>query len=105
MGERVTELRCKEIIGLGNGTRYGYVGDVELDLETGQVLALVVPGRLRLLGLLGREPERVFPWAQVRRVGTDIVLVEGPPHLPETQRGRGRRPAHSKQKGEDHSKT
>ena len=44
MGERVTELRCKEIIGLENGTRYGYVGDVELDLETGQVLALVVPG-------------------------------------------------------------
>ncbi|HIY22301.1 MAG TPA: YlmC/YmxH family sporulation protein [Candidatus Flavonifractor merdigallinarum] len=105
MGERVTELRCKEIIGLGNGTRYGYVGDVELDLETGQVLALVVPGRLRLLGLLGREPERVFPWAQVRRVGTDIVLVEGPPRLPETQRGRGRHPAHSKQKREDHSKT
>lgn len=105
MGERVTELRCKEIIGLGDGTRYGYVGDVELDLETGQVLALVVPGRLRLLGLLGREPERIFPWAQVRRVGTDIVLVEGPPRLPESHRGKTRRSSHSRQKEEHHSKT
>lgn len=105
MGERVTELRCKEIIGLGDGTRYGYVGDVELDWETGQVLALVVPGRLRLLGLLGREPERIFPWAQVRRVGTDIVLVEGTPRLPESRRGKTRQPARSRRNEESHSKT
>lgn len=96
MGERVTELRCKEIIGLTDGMRHGYVGDVEVDLETGKVLALVVPGRLRLLGLLGREPEKVFSWAQVRRIGADIVLVEGPPGLPERenirrQGGRARR--------------
>lgn len=86
MGERVTELRCKEIIGLTDGMRYGYVGDVEVDLETGKVLALVVPGRLRLLGLLGREPERVFPWEQVKRIGADIVLVESTPVQTEEER-------------------
>lgn len=86
MGERVTELRCKEIIGLTDGMRYGYVGDVEVDLETGKVLALVVPGRLRLLGLLGREPERVFPWEQVKRIGADIVLVESTPAQTEEER-------------------
>lgn len=88
MGERVGELRCKEVIGLTDGARYGYVGDVELDLETGRAEALVVPGRLRLLGLLGREPEKVFAWAQVRRIGSDIVLVEGPPRPPEREKGR-----------------
>ena len=52
---RVSELRYKEMINVTDGSRYGYVGDAEVDLETGQVRALVVPGRLRFFGLLGRE--------------------------------------------------
>ena len=76
MDFRMGELRCKEVINVVDGSRYGYVGDIIMDLESGQLQALIVPGRLRLLGLLGREPERVFPWASVRRFGEDIVLVE-----------------------------
>ena len=77
MDTRIGDLRCKEVINVTDGTRYGYVGDVEVDLETGQVRTLVVPGRLRLFGLLGREAERVFSWSAVRRFGEDIILVEG----------------------------
>ena len=76
---RVSELRYKEIINVSDGSRYGWVGDVEVDLDSGQVRALVVPGRLRLLGLLGREEDRVFPWEAVRRFGADTILVETPP--------------------------
>ena len=76
MDTRVGDLRCKEVINILDGTRYGYVGDAEVDLETGKVLSLIVPGRLRLFGLLGREEERVFPWPAVRRFGEDIILVE-----------------------------
>ncbi len=88
MDVRLGDLRYKEVINVSDGTRYGYVGDVELDVETGQVRAIVVPGRLRLLGLLGREEEQVFPWQAVRRFGEDIILVEREgPHLP-NRRGR-----------------
>ena len=76
---RVSELRYKEIINVSDGSRYGWVGDVEVDLESGQVRALVVPGRLRLFGLLGWEEDRVFPWEAVRRYGADTILVETPP--------------------------
>ena len=76
---RVSELRYKEIINVSDGSRYGWVGDVEVDLESGQVRALVVPGRLRLFGLLGGEEDRVFPWEAVRRFGADTILVETPP--------------------------
>ena len=76
---RVSELRYKEIINVSDGSRYGWVGDVAVDLESGQVRALVVPGRLRLFGLLGREEDRVFPWEAVRRFGADTILVETPP--------------------------
>lgn len=77
MKGRITDLRDKEIIDVSDGGRYGYVGDVEVDLESGQVLALVVPGRRRFFGLLGREPDRIFPWERVRRFGEDTILVEG----------------------------
>ena len=77
MDSRIGELRYKEVINVTDGSRYGYVGDAEVDLKTGQIHALIVPGRLRLFGLLGREEERVFPWTAVRRFGEDIILVEG----------------------------
>ena len=76
MESTVSELRDKEVIDISGGCRFGYVGDVALDLETGQVKALVVPGRRRLFGLLGREKDHVFPWSSVRRFGEDIILVE-----------------------------
>ena len=37
--------------------------------------ALVVPGRRRLFGLLGREKDRRIPWDSVQRFGEDIILV------------------------------
>lgn len=88
MDVRLGDLRYKEVINVSNGTRYGYVGDVELDVETGQVRAIVVPGRLRLLGLLGREEEQVFPWQAVRRFGEDIILVEREGSHLSSRRGR-----------------
>ena len=77
MESTISELRDKEVIDISGGSPFGYVGDVEVDLETGQVKALVVPGRLRFFGLLGREKDHVFPWSSVRRFGEDIILVEG----------------------------
>ena len=77
MDSRIGDLRYKEVINVTDGSRYGYVGDVEVDLETGQIRTLIVPGRLRFFGLLGREDERVCPWSAIRRFGEDIILVEG----------------------------
>ena len=79
MESRITDLRDKELISISDGCRFGYVGDVEFDLETGKVKALVVPGRLRFFGLFGREPDVVFPWESIKRFGEDIILVEEPP--------------------------
>lgn len=87
---RFGQLRLKEVIGIGDGSRFGYVGDLELDPDSGQVRALVIPGRLRLFGLLGREEDMVIPWDSVKRFGEDTVLVDGIPIRLPGKSARGR---------------
>ena len=77
MESRLADLRDRELIDLADGSRFGYVGDVEVNWEQGRVLALVVPGRLRLFGLLGREEDIVVPIEAVKRFGEDLILVDG----------------------------
>lgn len=76
MNISMEQLRYKEVVSLADGTRFGYVGDLEVDTDLGQVTALIIQGRPRLLGLLGREPDRTIPWSAVRRFGEDIVLAD-----------------------------
>ena len=84
------DLRDKEVISVADGSRYGWVGDVEVDLDSGQDRALVVPGRLRLFGLLGREEDVAIPWDAIEKVGDDIILVRQAqlPALPRPPRRR-----------------
>lgn len=77
METKIGDLRYKEIIDMTDGCRYGYPQDVVVELTTGQVTALVVPGQPRFMGLLGREEDILIPWSRVRQVGEDIILVEG----------------------------
>ena len=76
MGTRVTDLRCKEVINVTDGLRLGFVSDVEILLPEGKVLALVVPGPCRFFGLFGLKDDFVIPWNCIRRIGSDIILVE-----------------------------
>ena len=76
METRIAELRFKEVICTEDGARLGYVNDLEIDLHTGRVHALVIPGRKRLFGLLGRENDLRIGWSCIKRFGEDIILVE-----------------------------
>lgn len=77
MEAKIGDLRYKEIIDVSDGSRYGYPQDVVMEVTSGQVTALIVPGRPRLFGLLGREEDIIIPWTRVRQVGEDIILVDG----------------------------
>lgn len=73
---RITDLRCKEVINICDGSRLGFVDDVEIDTLTGRVVAIVVPGAFKFFGLFGRCDDYVIPWNCIRRFGEDIILVE-----------------------------
>ncbi len=74
--ERIADLQCKEVVNITDGCRLGYVSDVEIDILTGKIVAIVVPGKCRFFGLFGRADDYVIPWQCIRRFGEDIILVE-----------------------------
>lgn len=73
---RIAELRYKEIINVSNGHRLGFVCDVDMDVVTGKVSALIVPGPCRFFGLFGREDDYVLPFSAISRIGADIILID-----------------------------
>lgn len=76
MNCRMGDLRNKEVINMKDGSRVGFVSDVEIDTHTAQLTAVVIYGRLRWFGLLGREPDAVIPWKDITLIGDDTVLVD-----------------------------
>ena len=49
---------------------------VEVELPKGHVVAIVVPGPCRFLGMFGRRDDFVIPWSCIRKIGPDIILVD-----------------------------
>jgi YlmC/YmxH family sporulation protein len=69
----ITELRNKDVINKTTGVRIGNVVDCQIDTCTGCVVALVVLGRPRTLGLFSRE-ECFIRWEDIDVIGDDIIL-------------------------------
>ncbi|MDQ2085907.1 YlmC/YmxH family sporulation protein [Herbivorax sp. ANBcel31] len=73
---RTSDFRQKEVININDGKRLGFVCDVEIDLESGRLESIVIPGENKLFGILGRDSEYVIPWEKIKKIGEDIILVE-----------------------------
>lgn len=72
---RIDDLRNKQVVCVGDGCVLGYVSDIEMDTESGALTAIVIFGRLRFFGLLGREDDIVIPWEDIKVIGGETVLV------------------------------
>ena len=81
------ELCTKEIVQLQNGACLGRADDLELEPETAHVRALLLLGRPRLFGLMGREETLRIGWEEIERIGLDTILVRTqlPPQEPKKQ--------------------
>ncbi len=69
------EIRRKAVVNMPDGACFGYADDLVADTETKQVLALLIKGRLKLFGILGREEDVLIPWEKIETIGKDTILV------------------------------
>ena len=81
MNCRIADLRNKQVVCLKNGCVLGFITDVELNTENGQLEAIVIGGRLRAMGILGKEEDIVIPWREIDVIGRETVLVTTDPSL------------------------
>ncbi len=68
-------LTQKDIVSVVTGQNIGRIDDLEFNLETAKVENLIVFGRPRFFGLLGRGEDIKISWADVLTVGKDVILI------------------------------
>ena len=73
---RIYDMKQKEVINSNDGIRLGFISDIEVDLDQGKLLKVIVPGPAKLFGMFGREKEYQIPWERIKKIGEDIILVD-----------------------------
>ncbi len=73
---RLSELSGKEIVDVKRAERLGILGQTDLEIheQTGHIQALLIP-----TGKLFRNKQELrVPWRYIRKIGTDMVLIDVP---------------------------
>ena len=84
----IRELCEKQVVQLDQGVCLGRADDLEFDPATARLQSLLLWGRPRLFGLLGRQETLTIPWQDIQTLGTDAILVCTPvPPAPAAQHG------------------
>ena len=69
------ELHHKDVIQARTGANLGRADDLAFSPETGRIEGLILHGRPRLFGLLGRQEDITLPWGDLAQWGEDVILV------------------------------
>lgn len=76
---KISELQVKDIVNMDNGKRLGQLTDLDINLTTGTIEALIINASGKVMGLFGKESEEIIvPWKNIIRIGSDVILVEVP---------------------------
>lgn len=78
---RIADLRNKQVVCIKDGSVLGYVYDIEIDTNAGNMTSVIIPGRPRFFGLFGRENDTVIPWRDIEVIGQETILVDTEPPI------------------------
>lgn len=72
---RIDEMRNKQVVSVKDGGVLGFVSDIELDTNSGKLVSIIILGRPKMFGFLGREDDIVISWEQIEVIGKETILV------------------------------
>ncbi|MCL6573449.1 MAG: YlmC/YmxH family sporulation protein [Bacillus sp. (in: Bacteria)] len=72
---KISEFQIKDVVNVSDGKRLGNIGDIEINLATGKIEAVVISSSGRVLGFFGKDEEVVIPWKNIIKIGQDVILV------------------------------
>ena len=75
---RMCELVGKEIVNICNGSRLGVVGDsdIVINIDSGEIQSIILPRKSNFINLWVDRQHLVIPWEAVRKVGSEVIIVE-----------------------------
>lgn len=73
---KTSDLRQREVINITDGKRLGFVSDLDVDLDEGRIRSIIIPAQNNLLSIFSRSGDYVIPWEQIKKIGSDVILVD-----------------------------
>ncbi|SET85098.1 sporulation protein, YlmC/YmxH family [Salinibacillus kushneri] len=71
----ISELQVKDIVAVEDGRKLGYISDLEIDVDKGYIVALIIALKGKMFGLFGKDEEITIPWNHIVTIGADVILV------------------------------
>lgn len=87
-------LMERQVVNIADGKCLGNLKDIELNLWTGSIEALILPALNGFWHRLQNAGELVIGWEKVVRIGVDVILIDAPElsqHDTVFQKGRRKR--------------
>jgi len=72
---KISEFQVKDVVNVSNGKRLGHISDLEINVSTGKIEAIIIRGAGKMMGLFGRDHEVIIPWKNIVKIGSDVILV------------------------------
>ena len=72
---KTSDLWTLDVINTIDGQRLGNITDLDIDLDTGKINALVLTETSGFMGIF-RKGEVIITWDRVLLIGIDVILVE-----------------------------
>lgn len=71
----ISSLRSMEIIDINTGAKLGYIKDLKVNCEEYRIEAITIP--TQKTGWFSRGEDIEIPWERIRKIGIDVILVDG----------------------------
>lgn len=78
----LSDLRSKEIVDTKTGVILGRADDIQFDSETSNIISMIIYGRPKFFGFLGRDTDIAVKFEDISLIGKDAILVTDSHYLP-----------------------
>ncbi len=73
----LTNLRNMEIIDINTGAKLGFIKDLKINCEEHRIVSIILPSQIFKISLFGKNENLEIPWDNVKKIGVDVILVDG----------------------------
>ncbi|MEK3970913.1 YlmC/YmxH family sporulation protein [Bacillus sp. FSL M7-0558] len=71
----ISEFQIKDVVDVSSGKKLGTIGDIDINVTSGKIQAIIIGGTGKMMGFFGKKEEMIVPWRNIVKIGEDVILV------------------------------